>query len=146
MDFDPLFLIIGLTAGAVTAVVLASDAGKRKMSSVGWGLLGLLLPILAIPLYIAVRQPRPAESVTPRASPLSAAALARIVAEHPSLEHSEHLARALGYQVDRIGGSWLSSPRIQVVPPAATLEHPTQFENWEMFHAWCQKELCPRVL
>jgi len=72
--------------------------------------------------------------------------LARFVLQNDSLQHAEQLARALGYKVSEVGGSWITSPSLHVLPPQGTDSSPVVFETWEPFQAWVRRVLCPPLL
>ena len=56
-----MLIVIGLAIGALAGVIVGQDAEERGMSGLGWGLFTFLIFIVAVPLYLIVRQ----EKVTP---------------------------------------------------------------------------------
>ncbi len=55
------FQIIGVIIALVIAVIIGKDASARGMSGIGWGIFTFLLCIVAVPVYLIVRKPRPSE-------------------------------------------------------------------------------------
>ncbi|ABK43886.1 hypothetical protein Mmc1_1375 [Magnetococcus marinus MC-1] len=58
MEIFIFFLIIILLFDAVIGFLIGKDAGRRGMSSIGWGLFVFFTSIFGIIIYIAVQQPR----------------------------------------------------------------------------------------
>ncbi len=49
--------IIGIVLGAVAGAWVYSDAKKRGMNAVGWGIGSFLVCIVFLPLYLIIRKP-----------------------------------------------------------------------------------------
>src|SRR4029453_12420265 len=55
------FQILGLIIALVIPFLIGKDASSRGMSGIGWGIFTFLLCIVAVPVYLVVRKPRPGE-------------------------------------------------------------------------------------
>ena len=49
---------IGLLIGAICGVIISQDAESRGMNGLGWGVFTFLLFIVAVPMYLVVREPK----------------------------------------------------------------------------------------
>lgn len=56
-----IFQVIGAIIAVIIAVLIGKDASSRGMSGIGWGIFTFLLCIVAVPVYLVVRKPRPGE-------------------------------------------------------------------------------------
>tara|TARA_B100000686_G_C16612997_1_gene874852 strand:- start:531 stop:710 length:180 start_codon:yes stop_codon:yes gene_type:complete len=54
---DGIGLIFGLIISVIIAVLIAKDANSRGMNGTGWGIFVFLVCIVALPIYLIVRQP-----------------------------------------------------------------------------------------
>lgn len=52
-----LWPVLGMVIGMLVGPPVHRDAKKRGMSGPGWGLFAWALPIVAVPIYLAVRKP-----------------------------------------------------------------------------------------
>jgi len=50
-------IVIGLIISAIISVLIAKDANSRGMNGTGWGIFVFLVCIVALPIYLIVRQP-----------------------------------------------------------------------------------------
>ena len=51
-------IVIGLAISAVVGVLIAKDANARGMNGLGWGIFTFFVCIIAVPIYLVVRNPR----------------------------------------------------------------------------------------
>ena len=51
-------VVFGLFFAAVVGVLIAQDAKSRGMNPLGWGIFTFLFCIVAIPIYLIVRDPK----------------------------------------------------------------------------------------
>ena len=54
---DTLGLSIGLIIVFVIGVLIGKDANSRGMNGIGWGIFVFLICIVALPIYLIVRNP-----------------------------------------------------------------------------------------
>jgi ABC-type spermidine/putrescine transport system permease subunit I len=53
-----IFQLLGIVVALVIAFLVGRDANQRGMSGIGWGIFTFFLCIVAVPIYLVVRQPR----------------------------------------------------------------------------------------